>query len=152
MKKPQAELDLDGLAEAWVAIAAAFAFYGKQIRAPKGLRQAHLNRLLAEGYTGAELACAVHGYVRFHEGLHARPGRDGFAFDPSKWFDPDSVFRLDRLERRIELGELGPFKSKQSLARERAEAAEADRQRYIAQVKEERRLRLVQPVAELVGG
>lgn len=120
--------------EVWKRVTEAFAFYGKQIRPLRGARRDHISRLIADGYTADELVAAVHGYVHFHGGLDEHA--DGFK--PRKWFDPDSVYRLEKLERRIELGEAGAFvhvsreeahaaevKARQAAARARVEAARA---------------------------
>lgn len=132
----QAAFGWPELDEAWRLITAAFAHYGKKVRPLKGARRDHLSRLIADGYTAEELAAAVHGYVWFHGGLDARDD-----FDPRKWFDPDSVFRFDKLERRIELGEQGPWvyrnpeqqrmaavKARQEAARARVEAARREQE------------------------
>ena len=116
----------------------AFAFYGKEIRPLKGTRRDHISRLIADGYTADELVAAVHGYVHWHDGLKADPD-----FDPRKWFTPDSVFRLEKLENRIEFGMAGPYVSKRDRVAERARTAQEEREREIAKVMEERRLRAV---------
>lgn len=123
----------------WAEVTKAFAHYGKAIRPLKGARRDHMSRLIADGYTADELVAAVHGYVHWHKGLHDK----GDGFDPTKWFTPDSVFRLEKLEARIEFGQAGPYRSRQDRAAERATRAEEERQREIAKVMEERRLRAV---------
>lgn len=135
----QVEFGWPELDDAWRLITAAFAHYGKTIRPLRGARRDHLSRLIADGYTPEELASAVHGYVHWHKGLDPKP--DGF--EPWRWFTPDSVFRLEKLEARIEFGMAGPYRSKRDLAKERAQAAEDERRREIAKVMEERRLRVV---------
>ena len=81
---------------------------------------------------------AVHGYVHFHRGLRAEDG-----FDPRRFFTPESVFRLEKLEPRIELGLDGPWKkpetSNERRDRERQERVAQER-RVVAQ---ERSLRAV---------
>lgn len=127
----------------WEEVTKAFAYYGKRIRPLKGSRRDHMSRLIADGYTADELAAAVHGYVRFHEGLEPRKRQDGSEFDPRKWFDPETIFGPEKLEKRIELGEAGPYQSRQNVAAQRATRAEIERQQEIAKVMEERRLRAV---------
>ena len=121
-------------------ITAAFAFYGKTVRPLKGARRDIMSKLIADGYTAQELVAAVHGYVHWHKGLDVKPGE---TFDPYRYFTPDAVFRLEKIEARIEFGMAGPYRSKRDTAKERAQAAEDDRQREIAKVMEERRLRVV---------
>lgn len=123
-------MDID---EAWDVVAQAFAHYGKQIRPLKGARRKHIERLIAEGYGGDELAAAVHGYVHWHKGLDRKP--DGF--EPRQWFTPESVFRLEKLEMRIELGEAGAWRKPESAAerreRERREEYERERAKVLAE-------------------
>ena len=126
------------LDEAWQRITEAFASYGKTIRPLRGARRDHMSRLIADGYTADELVAAVHGYVHWHKGLDARPD-----FDPRQWFTPDSVFQLEKLENRIEFGMAGPYRSRKDIASERARTAQEEREREIAKVMEERRLRVV---------
>lgn len=135
----QAEFGWPELEEAWRLIQQAFAHYGKTIGPLRGNRRDHMSKLISEGYKPAELAAAVHGYVRWHEGIEKKA--DGF--DPNKWFDPDSIFRFEKIERRIELGLAGPYTSRKDIAKERAQAAQDERSREIAKVMEERRLRAV---------
>lgn len=135
----QAAFGWPELDDAWRQITEAFALYGKVVRPLKGTRRDHMSRLIADGYTAEELVAAVHGYVHWHKGIDPKP--DGF--EPAKWFTPDSVFRLDKLEARIEFGMAGPYKSKRDIAQERRQAAEDERRREIAKVMEERRLRAV---------
>lgn len=126
------------LDEAWQRITEAFASYGKTIRPLRGARRDHMSRLIADGYTADELVAAVHGYVHWHKGLDARPD-----FDPRQWFTPESVFRLEKLETRIEFGMAGPYRSRREVAQERVSRAEVERRAEIAKVMEERRLRAV---------
>jgi hypothetical protein len=126
--------------EAWRGITAAFAFYGKKIRPLKGHRRDQMSKLIADGYTPEELVAAVHGYVHWHKGLDPKPGE---TFDPRQWFNPDSVFRFEKLEMRIELGEAGPYRSRRDVAAERATRAQIEREQEIAKVMEERRLKAV---------
>ena len=135
----QAAFGWPELDEAWERITQAFAYYGKTIRPLRGTRRDHMSRLIADGYTADELVAAVHGYVHWHKGLHDK----GDGFDPNKWFTPDSVFRLEKLENRIEFGMAGPYKSRREIASERVSRAEIERQREIAKVMDERRLRAV---------
>lgn len=139
MSRDQIAFGWPEIDEAWKRITAAFAMYGKQIRPLRGTRRDHMSRLFADGYTADELVAAVHGYVHWHKGLTDK----GDGFDPSKWFTPDSVFRLEKLEARIEFGMAGPYRSRRDIAQERAQAAQDERQREIAKVMEERRLRSV---------
>ncbi len=126
--------------EAWREVTAAFAIYGKKLRPLKGARRDLMSKLIADGYTADELVAAVHGYVHWHKGLEPKPGE---SFDPSKWFTPETVFRAEKLELRIELGEAGPYRSRRDVAAERARAAQEEREREIAKVMEERKLRAV---------
>ena len=139
MTGKQGEFGWPEIDEAWRAVTMAFAHYGKEIRPLRGTRRDHLSRLIADGYSAADLVSAVHGYVHWHGGLAKKP--DGF--EPLKWFTPDTVFRLDKLETRIEFGSAGPFRTRRDVAKERAQAAEGERRREIDKVKEERRLRAV---------
>ena len=136
----QARFGWPEIDEAWQRITDAFAFYGKPIRPLKGERRDHMSRLIADGYTPDELVAAVHGYVHYHKGLDQKPGSD---FDPWKFFTPDSVFRLHKIEARIEFGMAGPYRSRRDIAAERARTAQEEREREIAKVMEERRLRAV---------
>ena len=135
----QAALDWPEMDAMWAEVTKAFALYGKSIRPLKGARRDHMSRLIADGYTADELVAAVHGYVHWHKGLHDK----GDGFDPMKWFTPDSVFRLEKLEARIEFGQAGPYRSKQDRIADRARTAQEEREREIAKVMEERRLRAV---------
>lgn len=123
----------------WQRVQDAFAHYGKRLRPLRGARREHMMRLLSDGYTADELVAAIHGYVHWHGGLADK----GDGFDPSKWFTPESVFRLEKLEARIEFGLAGPFVSKRDRVAERARTAQEERAREIAKVMEERRLRAV---------
>lgn len=140
MARDQIAFGWPELDEAWTRITEAFALYGKTIRPLRGTRRDHMSRLIADGYTADELVAAVHGYVHWHEGLDPKPGD---TFDPRKWFTPDSVFRLEKLEARIEFGSAGPYRSRRNVAQERAQAAQDAREREIAKVREERGLRAV---------
>lgn len=126
--------------KAWREVTSAFASYGKKLRPLKGARRDMMSKLIADGYTPDELVAAVHGYVHWHKGLDPKPGEN---FDPRQWFTPESVFRAEKLEIRIELGEAGPYRSRRDIAKERAQAAEDARQREIQKVMEERRLKAV---------
>jgi hypothetical protein len=53
------------------------------------------------------------------------------------------VFRLEKLETRIEFGMAGPYRSRREVAQERVSRAEIERRAEIAKVMEERRLRAV---------
>lgn len=119
----------------WPAVVEAFGHYGKRITPRlRGARRKLVERLLTE-YEGEELVLAVHGYVRFHEGLDREPGSE---FDPRKYFTPESVFRFEKIEGRVELGLDGPYrkplshesqvKARQEAARERVAAARAERE------------------------
>jgi hypothetical protein len=143
MARDQIAFGWPELDEAWTRITAAFAFYGKTIRPLRGTRRDHMSRLIADGYTADELVAAVHGYVHWHKGLEPRMGRDGKPFEPLQWFTPDSVYRLEKLENRIEFGMAGPYQSRRNVAQERAQAAQDAREREVAKVMEERRLRAV---------
>ena len=125
--------------EAWAVIREAFAAYGKRtLPSLRGARRKLLDRLLDDGYSAEDLVAAVHGYVRFHRGLRVEDG-----FDPRRFFTPESVFRLEKLEPRIELGLDGPWKkpetSNERRDRERQERVAQER-RVVAQ---ERSLRAV---------
>ena len=125
----------------WPAIVEAFAFYGKRVGPIRGERRRMVKRLLDEGYTGEDLVAAIHGYVAHHDGLEAKD-----EFNPRKYFKPDSVFRIHKLDDRIDLGIDGPWrkpmsreetvKARQQAARERVAAAR--------RAQEEPRLRAVQ--------
>ena len=125
--------------DAWAVIREAFAAYGKRtLPSLRGARRKLLDRLLDDGYTAEDLVAAVHGYVHFHRGLRAEDG-----FDPRRFFTPESVFRLEKQEPRIELGLDGPWKkpetSNERRDRERQERVAKER-RVVAQ---ERSLRAV---------
>ena len=125
----------------WPAITAAFAHYGKRVGPIRGERRRMIARLLSEGYDEADLVAAVHGYCHFHGGLEPREG-----FDPMKWFKPDSVFRVSKLDDRIDLGMDGPWRkpaSREELVKARQKAAQARLDAARAQ-KETPRLRAVQ--------
>lgn len=118
----------------WSEVVQAFAHYGKKVRPLKGARRKHIERLIHEDcYEAYELVAAVHGYVHRHNGLDKHP--DGF--EPRKWFTPESVFRLEKLEMRIELGEAGPWRKPETASerrdRERREYYEQERQRVEAE-------------------
>lgn len=140
MARDQIAFGWPELDETWKRITDAFAFYGKAVRPLKGTRRDHMSRLIADGYTADELVAAVHGYVHWHGGLQPKAGD---TFDPRKWFTPDSVYRLEKLENRIEFGMAGPYQSKRDIAAQRARTAQEEREREIAKVMEERRLRAV---------
>jgi|DEB0MinimDraft_10_1074344.scaffolds.fasta_scaffold333175_1 hypothetical protein len=126
--------------EAWPAVVEAFAHYGKKV-VPKlrSERRKLVEQLLVE-FEPEELVAAVHGYVRYHEGLDQKDD-----FNPRKFFNPESVFRLGKMEQRVELGLEGPWsrpltheeqvKARQEAARERVararEAMEAKRLRAL---------------------
>lgn len=117
----------------WLQVVEAFGHYQKRVT-PKlrGARKRLIERL-AEEYSTEDLVSAVHGYVHFHKGLDERNG-----FDPRQWFTPESVFRFEKLEGRIELGMDGPWrkplsheeqvKARQKAAQERLNAARANRE------------------------
>ncbi len=120
----------------WPQIREAFAFYGRKLSPVCGSsRRKLIEKRLAEGSTGADLVQAVSGYVHFHEGLDPKPGED---FNPRKWFDPDSVFKAERFDTRVELGEQGRWvhvdprvsheaqvKARQAAAQKRVDEARA---------------------------
>lgn len=121
--------------EVWPEIIKAFAFYGKKVRPMKGERRKMIQRLLDDDYDTDELVAAVHGYVHQHDGLDAPEGE----WQPRKYFTPESVFRLDKLEMRIEQGDTPwvrvnakerheqEVKARQEAARKRVEAARKER-------------------------
>lgn len=124
-----------GADEVWGQVAEAFSFYGKRVTPRlRGARRKLIERILTE-YDGEELVAAVHGYVRFHEGLDQE---DGSNFNPRKYFTPESVFRLEKIESRVELGFNGPYqkplsredavKARQEAARQKVAAARAARE------------------------
>lgn len=115
-------------------MAEAFAHYGKRVTPRlRGERLKLISRLLVD-YEPDELVAAVHGYVRFHEGLE--PKADGFP--PRRYFTPESVFRFEKIESRVELGLDGPWvkplsheervKARQEAARKRVEEARAEKE------------------------
>ena len=125
--------------DAWAVIREAFAAYGKRtLPSLRGARRKLLDRLLDDGYTAEDLVAAVHGYVHFHRGLRAEDG-----FDPRRFFTPESVFRLEKLAPRIELGLDGPWKKPEPSTERR----DRERQERVAQerrvVAQERSLRAV---------
>ena len=120
------------LDDAWPAVVEAFGHYGKRITPRlRGARRKLVERLLLE-YEPDELVAAVHGYCVFHQGLDREPGSE---FDPRKYFTPESVFRWEKIESRVELGLDGPYrkplsheeqvKARQDAARQRVAAARA---------------------------
>lgn len=119
--------------DVWTDVVSAFAHYGKRITPRlRGDRRKLVEKLLAEGYEATDLIAAVNGYVRFHKGLDAEFSHGKTARD---YFTPESVFRWEKIENRIEIGLDGPWeaplshedqvKAKQRAARERVEAARA---------------------------
>ena len=125
--------------EAWEALVAAFGYYGKRVNPRlRGARRKHLQRLLRDGFEPDELAAAVHGYVRWHEGLDRRDD-----FDPRKWFTPETVLRVDKLEMRIELGLDGPWEKPLSRDEQVRAKQEAARQRVAEARAAQERLRVV---------
>jgi len=125
--------------EAWEAIVAAFDRHGKRVGSRlRGVRRKHVERLLADGFGADELHLAVEGFVRFHEGLDRRDG-----FDPRKWFTPETVLRVEKLEMRIELGLEGPWQKPET----RQERRDRERQEQYAaaraEVARDRGLRVV---------
>lgn len=125
--------------KAWPHVVEAFGFYRKRVTPRlRGARRALIERLLADDYEVEDLVAAVHGYVRFHNGLDREMGSE---FDPRKYFTPESVFRLEKLEPRIELGIDGPWRKPETAAerreRERSEQYAAAR-RQVAREREER--------------
>ncbi len=129
----------------WPDIVKEFAFYGKKLSARCGsARRKLIEKRLGEGSTGADLVQAVSGYVHFHEGLDPKPGED---FNPRKWFDPDSVFKAERFDTRVELGEQGRWvhvdprvsheqqvKARQAAAQKRVDEARAERDKGLLRV------------------
>ncbi len=127
--------DIDSV---WPKIRAAFAFYGRKISPVCGpSRRKLIEKRLAEGYSPQAIVRAVDGYCHFHEGLDQKPGED---FNPRKWFDPDSVFKAERFDTRVELGEQGRWvhvdprvsheqqvKARQAAAQKRVDEARAAR-------------------------
>ena len=125
--------------EAWPAVVAAFARYGKRVHPRlRGARRKHVQRLLADGFEPAELVQAVDGYVRWHEGLARRDD-----FDPRKWFTPETVLRVEKLEMRIELGLEGPWEKPLSRDEQVRAKQEAARQRVAEARAAQNRLRVV---------
>ena len=127
--------------ESWPKVVEAFSHYGKRITFRlRGARRRLIERLSDEGYEADDLVAAVHGYVRFHNGLEPRDG-----FEPAKYFTPESVFRFEKLEPRIELGIEGPWrkpisredaiKARQKAAQERVRAAREAREGMIQAVR-----------------
>lgn len=89
---------------AWPAIRSAFAEHGKQLREGLGKdRRRQIAARIRDGATEVELVAAVHGYVVKHRGL--APDRNGY--DPSQWFEPDTVFKATGFSARVEAG-MGP--------------------------------------------
>ena len=123
------------IAEVWRSVTAAFAFYGKQVRPLKGKRLDLVKRLMAGGYTAEELVACVHGYVHFHSGLAKKP--DGW--EPLRYFTPESVFRLEKLEPRCELGMAGPWRKPETASERRDREREAEYRAEREKVLEERR-------------
>ncbi len=129
----------------WPQIREAFAFYGRQVSPVCGpSRRKLIEKRLAEGYSPQAIISAVDGYVHFHEGLDPKPGED---FNPRKWFDPDSVFKAERFDTRVELGEQGRWvhvdprvsheqqvKARQAAAQKRVDEARAERDKGLLRV------------------
>lgn len=125
--------------EAWRAIVAAFGRHGKRVGSRlRGMRRKHVERLLADGFDPDELHLAVEGFVRFHEGLDRRDD-----FDPRKWFTPETVLRVEKLEMRIELGLEGPWEEPLSRDEQVRAKQEAARQRVAEARAAQERLRVV---------
>jgi hypothetical protein len=117
--------------EIWDQVRQAFAFYDKKLSPVCGpARRKLIEKRLEQGYTVECLVAAVHGYVHFHEGLEAQEG-----FNPRKWFNPETVWREEKMDMRVELGD-HPWvyedpklrrerevKARQAAARARVEAA-----------------------------
>ncbi len=115
--------------DVWPQVVEAFAHYGKRVQPRlRGERLRLVKRLLADGYEAHDLVAATHGYVVYHEGLEPKMGSD---FDPRRYFTPESVFRLEKLEPRIELGLEGPYRKPESAPerRERERREEYERAR-----------------------
>jgi len=127
--------------EAWEAIVEAFGRYGKRVNTRlRGARRKHVERLLADDYEVEDLVAAVHGYVHSHDGLDREMGSE---FNPRRWFTPESVFRLEKIELRIELGLEGPWQKPET----RQERRDRERQEQYAaaraEVARDRGLRVV---------
>ena len=122
---------MDPIDTIWPTIRAAFAHYGVTTRAKLGTtRRKMLQRHLDDGIELEELPMAVHGYVREHKGLDTQFSNGLTSGDYMRF---ETVFKLDKMELRVELGAKGPWakpksreaevKARQAAARELVDAA-----------------------------
>ncbi len=118
----------------WPEIREAFAFYGKTVRAnPSRDRRTLIQKRLDDGFTPEELVMAVHGYIHAHQGLDRVFGN---GLTSGHYLRPETVFKAEGFEDRVERGEQGRWvfmdpkarheeqvRARQKAAQERLDAA-----------------------------
>ncbi len=126
----------------WPKIVEAFAFYGKKVRENPGpARRRLLQQRLDDGFSPAELVMAVHGYLWSHDGFD-RMFENGLT--SGHYFRPETVFKADGFEDRVERGDR-PWTPRKhsSRAAERDQNELDERAADKARVLKERGLKLV---------
>ncbi len=119
---------MDPIDSIWPKIRAAFAQYGVTTRVKLGAtRRNMLQRHLDDGIELEELPMAVHGYIREHKGLNTQFSNGLTSGDYLRF---ETVFKLDKMELRVELGAKGPWTAPRhsSRAAEREHKARAERE------------------------
>ena len=124
----------DPIETIWPDIVEAFAFYGKKIRPnPSPDRLALLQRRLNEGFSPPELVMAIHGYVHAHGGLDRVFGN---GLNSGHYLRPETVFKAEGFEDRVERGDRpwvkpksreAEVKARQAAAQERVDAARREK-------------------------
>ena len=93
--------------QVWQGVQETFALFGKKLGPLRGERRKLLTRMLNEGYTPLELRAAIHGYAWLHNGLTQTEDE----FDPKRYFTPETIWRLSKIDLRIdEAMQRGPYK------------------------------------------
>ena len=105
----------ESLDDVWPEILKAFAFYGRQnIRSKLGPdRRKLLQKRIDDGFTPTELVAAVHGYTHSHGGLDRVFGN---GLTSGHYLRPETVFKAEGFEDRVERGLEGPWRPPKKLS------------------------------------
>ncbi len=125
---------MDPIDTIWPKIRAAFAHYGVTTRVKLSAgRRKILQRHLDDGIELDELPMAVHGCVRHYDGLDTRFTSGQLS---RRYVVFESVFKLEKMELRVELGAQGPWAKPRhsTTAAKREHKARAEREAGRAEV------------------